>query len=227
MPRDLKRVMSRALVRPAMVPASTSPISPTMCARPIAPSWIGSSRSPDSRNAPARESTYTRARRTASVSSSRQSGRGAPTALICAPSASHAPRRTGADADVAVTIISAPRTASSADAHAVMGALAWGCMSVRNRWTRLGVRDHTRTCRSGRAARMASRWLRAWTPAPSTARIPASFRASARVAAADVAAVRISVISRPSIMDSNSPVALSHKSTTARCVGRSRAALRG
>jgi len=41
----------------------------------------------------------------------------APTALTCAPGRSQAPCSTGCAADVAVTMMSAPRTASSADAH--------------------------------------------------------------------------------------------------------------
>jgi len=50
-----------------------------------------------------------------------------------------------------------------------------------------------------RTRRSASRWLRACTPDPSTASVLASARASTFVAAADVAAVRISVMSRPQV----------------------------
>src|SRR5215217_3794157 len=56
-----------------------------------------------------------RARRKTSSSSSRQSGRGAPTALMCAPGDSHSPKSTGTFDVVAVTTTSAPRTASSAE----------------------------------------------------------------------------------------------------------------
>src|SRR5215217_1472347 len=56
-----------------------------------------------------------RARRKTSSSSSRQSGRGAPNALMCAPGDSHSLKSTGAFDVVAVTTTSAPRTASSAE----------------------------------------------------------------------------------------------------------------
>ena len=72
--------------------------------------------------------------------------------------------------------------------------------------------------------RSAARWLRAWTPAPSSARTPASDLASAFVAAAETAAVRSSVISRPSIIASGAPVAGSQSRITAMCVGSPRPA---
>jgi len=67
-------------------------------------------------------------------------------------------------------------------------------LSAANRWALAAVRLHTRTRRSGRTARIAARWVRAWTPAPRMARSPALSRASARVATPLHAAVRIAVM---------------------------------
>ena len=55
----------------------------------------------------------------------------------------------------------------------------------------------TRTSRNFRTSRSASRWLRACTPEPRMASTEASARASASVATAEAAAVRISVIKPP------------------------------
>src|SRR5947199_6417953 len=70
--------------------------------------------SPDSFVAPSRESTKTTLL-IASSSSSRQSGRHAPTALTWQPGFSHNPFSTGVFEFVAVTITSAPLIACSTD----------------------------------------------------------------------------------------------------------------
>jgi hypothetical protein len=100
--------------------------------------------SPDSFWAASRESTYTRARRSTSSSSSRQSGRGAPRALMCTPGESHSPDSTAVVEVVAVTTTSAPRTASSAELAA-----RTPCSSA-NTAARRGL--HTLTSRKSRTS---------------------------------------------------------------------------
>ena len=117
---------------------------------------------------------------------------------MCVPGASQAPDSTGVCELVATTTTSAPRTASSADAAARIP----NCRAKDAAFRGL----HTRTSRNVRTRRSASRWLRAWTPEPRMPSTAASGRASSRVATADTAAVRISVMSRPSIVTSGSPV---------------------
>ena len=99
-----------------------------------------------------------------------------PTALTCAPGASHSRRTIGSRAVVQVQTTSAPRSASSAVPPS----------------RRLQVRISA----SPRTALIASACERAWTPAPRMATIRAPPGASARVATAETAAVRISVIAR-------------------------------
>jgi len=69
-----------------------------------------------------------------------------------------------------------------------------------------GVRPQTRSSRSIPIAWRAWTCERAWTPVPMIAAVLASSRASARVAIADVAAVRSSVMSRPSSSADGTPV---------------------
>ena len=65
---------------------------------------------------------------------------------------------------------------------------------------------HTLTSRNSRTSRSASRWLRACTPEPMIASTEALDLARCSVATAETAAVRISVMSRPSIVTRGSPV---------------------
>ena len=117
---------------------------------------------------------------------------------MCVPGASHAPDSTGVCDDVATTTMSEPRTASSAVGTALTPNSLAKAAALR------GL--HTRTSRIVRTRRSAARWLRACTPEPRMPSTEASGRARSRVATADTAAVRISVMSRPSMVTSGSPV---------------------
>ena len=88
------------------------------------------------------------------------------------PSASSS---TGVGDEVTSTIRSAPRTASSADSAATIGAAT--CPAhVRRRIARgcAACGDQTRTSFSARTSANASRWLRACTPLPMIASVDAS-----------------------------------------------------
>lgn len=78
---------------------------------------------------------------------------------------------------------------------------------------RSGLRPKTRARRMGRATRIASKCVRAWTPVPMTARSAASSRASRRVATPETAAVRIAVMELASMTASSRPRSHSKSST--------------
>ena len=67
MPTDLKSVISSSEVRPASVPTSTAPSSPSRCDGSISPQLSGATRSPGSVRHAAIVSTKTRDRRTAYI----------------------------------------------------------------------------------------------------------------------------------------------------------------
>src|SRR5690349_17250097 len=209
-PTDLNTIVSPPGT--VFVLAKISPAS----ACTVAPERITS---PDSWPTASRESA-TSTLRIAASSSSRQVGRGAPTALTRAPRLSHAPRRTGVCEAVAVTTTSAPRTAVSASVTVAP-------CSRAKRWACSAVRLHTRTSSKRRTRPSASRWACAWTPLPSRASTRASGAARRRVTAADTAAVRLSVMRRPSITARGSPVSVRHSTMIARWVGNPRRALPG
>src|SRR6266536_3439719 len=226
-PRDLKRVISAWLVRPAWRLSSTWPISATTWSWPRSPARMGITRSPASARADWRLSANTVAAATASVDSSRTVGRQAPTAFTCAPGASMPPVTTGSTLATAVQTRLAPSSASATDSRTSTGgpkrspahsasALAWA-------WVRL----QTRMRSSRRTAAIASRWLRAWVPAPTIARSRASEAASARVATADTAPVRISVIAAASSTAVGTPVWGSNMVTVPWWVSRPRAGFPG
>ena len=83
-------------------------------------------------------------------------------------------------------------------------------------------RLHCRISASPRTARIASVWERACTPAPRIATVRAPGRASARVATAETAAVRISVIGEAFRIACNSPVSPSWRSTAPWCASSPR-----
>src|SRR6266536_1317206 len=226
-PRDLKRVISAWLVRPAWRLSSTWPISATTWSWPRSPARMGITRSPASARADWRLSANTVAAATASVDSSRTVGRQAPTAFTCAPGPSMPPVTTGSTLATAVQTRLAPSSASATDSRTSTGgpkrspahsasALAWA-------WVRL----QTRMRSSRRTAAIASRWLRAWVPAPTIARSRASEAASARVATADTAPVRISVIAAASSTAVGTPVWGSNMVTVPWWVSRPRAGFPG
>jgi hypothetical protein len=132
---------------------------------------------------------------------------------MCTPGDSHSPSSTGVCEVVAVTNTSAPRTASSAEAAARMP-----CSSANAR-ARRGL--HTLTSRNSRTSRSASRWLRACTPEPMIASTEALDLARRSVATAETAAVRTSVMSRPSMVTRGSPVSGLKSSMVAWWVGTS------
>ena len=112
------------------------------------------------------------------------------------------------------------RTASSAD-------IAVAPISCANRFACSSVGLQTRISSNCLTSRRASTWLRACTPLPRMARTLASGDASSFVAAADTAAVLISVINRPSIIASGVPVCGSTRKIVAMCVGIPRSAFDG
>src|SRR6266540_7024943 len=189
------------------------PISATTWSLVSSPARMGITRSPASASADSRLSANTVAAATASVDSSRTWGRQAPTALTCAPRASMPPLTTGSTQESTVQTRSAPSSASATDSRTSTGgpkrspahsasALAWA-----------SVRLHTRMRSSRRTEAIASRWLRAWVPAPTIARSRASGAASAWVATAETAAVRISVIAAASSTAVGTPVSRSNMVT--------------
>src|SRR5213082_3056314 len=115
---------------------------------------------------------------------------------------------------VATTMTSAPRTAASASS-------ARAPVSAAKRCACAGVGLQTRTSSKRRTCRRASRWARACTPLPMSASTFASPGARWRVTAAETAAVRISVMRRPSRKASGRPVADSNSAMLAMCVGTS------
>ena len=96
--------------------------------------------------------------------------------------------------------MSAARTASSMDAAAVPA------ISSASARTRSGSRPAIRNRGLRNAALIASTWARACTPVPTTATTWLSGLASARLADADPAAVRIAVINVPSITATGVPL---------------------
>ena len=130
-----------------------------------------------------------------------------PTAFTCVPGASHSRRRIGSCALVQVHTTSAP----------------WSTASAVPPSRRL----HDRISTSPSTARIASAWERACTPAPRIATVRAPGRASARVATAETAAVRISVIGEAFRIACNSPVSPSWRRTAPWCASSPRAELPG
>ena len=133
---------------------------------------------------------------------------------MCAPGDTHSPRTTGSLAVVTVQMRSAPRTASSALAHAstVMPVSA-DSRAAKAVALSAGTLN-TRTRRSGRTARMACRCVWACVPAPMMARSPASGRASRSVTSPLTAAVRMAVTAVASTMARSRPRWVSKNSTT-------------
>ena len=117
-------------------------------------------------------------------------GTDAPTALTCVPGASQSSSTIGSRAAVAVHTMSAPSSASSIEA----ATSEWVSSARASAWA--GLRLQIRMIGSSITVCIASTWERPCTPDPSTATVRASLRASAFVAAAETAAVRISVIGR-------------------------------
>jgi len=144
-----------------------------------------------------------------------------PTTLTCAPSFSHSRRSTGSTELVAVTTTSASRTASSALPTASTpdsAASASACVAVG---------EKIRIWSKSRTSRIASRCVRACTPAPRMPSSRASSRASSRVATADTAAVRIAVIAEAFMIARVSPVSPSKSVTVPWCASRPRLGLSG
>ena len=112
---------------------------------------------------------------------------------------------------------SAPRTASRAEGAASTFRPSDRSARCAKARTCSGRRLHARTRRSGRACDIASRWVSACTPVPSSARSPASARASNRVATPETAAVRTAVIELASITASRLPRFVSKSSTAPWC----------
>ena len=187
-------------------PHRISPISAATCA----PESITS---PDSFSAASRWSATTQWAMAAS-SSSRQVGRGAPTAATKAPGWSHSPSSTGALALVTVHTMSAPRTACSALAQATPPMSSAHALAL----AALGL--HTRISDTSRTARSMCAWLRASTPLPSMATTCGLRGTSASAATAEAAAVRIAVMVLPSITARVWPVAGSISTMVLSSVGK-------
>src|ERR1039457_4475407 len=146
-------------------------------------------------------------------------GRHAPTETTCAPGATQASSTTGVAEVVASTTTSAPRTASAALRHTRTGAAD----SAANCRTWSGVGLQSRTSEKERHSVNAARWLRACTPEPRMASTAASARTMYFAETAETAAVRISVMRRPSIRAMSAPVSGSSSRMLARWVGKPRA----
>ena len=157
----------------------------------------------------------------AALSSSRQVGRGAPTAATKAPGLSQAPCSTGSLALVTVHTMSAPRTASSALVQARPPMSRAHCCALA------AVGLHTRISDTSRTARSICAWLRASTPLPSMATTWGVRGTSTSAATAEAAAVRMAVMVLPSITASVWPVTGSISTMVLSSVGKPFCALPG
>ncbi len=205
----------------------TSPSSACTWSPLTAPSPMAISRSPASARADSRRSTKRRAATMVAVSISRLVGIDDPTALMCTPSFSQRCSKIGSGLAVTVAMMSADRTAASGLAAASIGTWKRGRSSEDRAAACSALRLQIRTLRSGRTAAIASRWVRACTPAPRMASSPASGRASRSVATPDTAAVRIAVMAAPSMRALRRPVSASKSSTAPWWVSMPRLALPG
>jgi hypothetical protein len=158
---------------------------------------------------------------TVSVSSSRVDGKHAPTAFTCAPRASQRFSTTGSFAAVVVQTTSAPKSAASTDGATVAPTSPASSSAASSR------RAQIRISGSSSTARIAWTWPRACAPAPRIATRCASGLASALVATAETAAVRISVIGAAFAIERSSPVSPSCRRTPPMCVSSPRAGLSG
>ena len=160
----------------------------------------------------------------ASSSSSRRLAPVAPTASTSAFGFSQRPSSTGPGAAVAVSTTSAPAASSIPTARAPVAAASFSALARVLLQMRISS-----SC--GHTCRIASICACACTPEP---RMPKLFGACAKCSGASAAkatvhtaAVRISVIRRPSITANGSPVERRSSSIMAMCVGSPFSALPG
>src|SRR5206468_8086696 len=112
----------------------------------------------------ARVSTYTLARCTRSLGSSRVLGVKAPTALTCAPGSTDALTTTGVGLVVQAATMSAAEASSG-----VAGAAGRPAVTLTHSANAAALSvevPETSTWRSERTRRIVSTWKRAWTPVP-------------------------------------------------------------
>ena len=239
--RDAHGLVERELVgvlRPVAVPATSSPISARAWSGPMIPSSTARASSTEpvggGANAAARDSTTSTASRIVSPSTSPSPAVFQPTDVTWVPGRSQARRTTGAAAWVAQHTISATAQASSTEVTASTatrrpGGSAAGPSPANSSRTRAASASATsarrptsriRSTRRSRASARACAW--AWAPVPTIATTCASSRARSLADSAAPAAVRDSVITRPSITAIGVPLAGSKAQISAWCVGRSR-----
>ena len=139
---------------------------------------------------------------------------------MCTPSSSQSRRRIGSRELVAVTMMSAPLTASSTESTTRTPLPASASAFSRVRLT-------MRTSSMLRTSGIASRCDSPCTPAPMMASVCAFSRASSFVATAETAAVRMAVIADAFMTASNWPFSPSCSSTAPRCVSRPRGGIAG
>ena len=113
-----------------------------------------------------------------------------------------------------VQTTSASLTASRADSAARTGSPTSLSIRLANAAARSPERPHTRTRSSDRTSRIDRRWVAACSPYPRRARVRASFRASASVATALAAAVRMAVSSPAWTAQTGAPDSGSKRSTS-------------
>ncbi len=195
-PTLLKRVIACGVDR-LNRPAARSDNSPLTEARSMIPRDRAPVSSPDSLRAPARVSTYTSLRATASSSTSRISGVKAPTRSKCWPGFNHAPRTSGCRDSVAQLTMSAHRVAASRSATGSTDRAPPASDAARSR-ARPTSRPQMRTSRIGRTnAWLAMRWGTS-LPVPTMSKREAWGGDKWRDASADAALVRRRVSSLPS-----------------------------
>ena len=162
MPSDSKRVICSSDWRPATLPVTTSESSAT-CSQSTTPLSTGEMMSPHSIFACSRSSTTsTSARLTATSSSSRRIQWLPPAAFMCVPGRSHLPSKTGLDALVMMTTISASDAASSAVATGTTGMSRAAVMSDANDSRRSAVGLNALTAPISLTAHRACSWVLAW-----------------------------------------------------------------
>jgi len=189
--------------------------------RPTAPSAAARMKSPASFRHDSRRSVKNEECATVSVSSSRVVGKHDPTAFTCAPLASQRFSTIGSVAAVVVQTTSAPKSAASTEGATIAPTSPASCSAASS------FRDQILISGSPSTARIACTCPRACAPEPRMATRPAPGRANARVATADTAAVRISVIGDAFIIATSSPVSPSCRRTPPMCVSRPRAGFVG
>ena len=230
MPVESKTVISVSLVRPALLPRISSPISPARAGR--TPSLCGSSHSPAAKHC-AVSSPYTTAPLSTADSTSCLPGRSAPIQLRCVPGLTHALFTTGVLEHVAVKTMSPALTAAAVSAAAAIVAVrvcahAWRSASVASVTAarrsaafsgRCGFVRYT-VWMDGIAASAAAARYGQSSPQPTIVSVFASLRARYFAPTAAAAPVRSAVMGPAFKSAFGFPVARSKRSDVPKSAGR-------